>query len=64
MENRQMTNKTKVLIAVELPDELCGPYLQHIRDFENKHPGLKFGVNARKDDKVVPPPKLPPLTRH
>jgi len=56
-----MTNKTQILIAVELPDDLLGPYLQHIRDFDTAHPSLElqFGISTRKNGEVIQPPSLP-----
>lgn len=61
-----MTNKTQILLAVVLPDDLCGPFLQHIRDFDMAHsaPALQFGISTRKNDEVIKPPSLPPLKRH
>jgi hypothetical protein len=31
-------------LVVTLPDECCGPYLQHIRDFDTANPDCRFEI--------------------
>lgn len=59
-----MADKTQVLIVVTLPDELCGEYLQHIRDFDREYPQLQFGISVRKDGEIIEPPVLPTSISH
>lgn len=37
-------------IEATLPDELCGPYLQHFRDFDTAHPDCHFEIVMKAPD--------------
>jgi hypothetical protein len=37
----------KIVTRAEIPDGLAQAWLQHLRDFDEKHPGCHFQVVAR-----------------
>jgi hypothetical protein len=41
-----MKDKTRITIVADVPDELCGPYLQQIADFEATHTECDFRISA------------------
>jgi hypothetical protein len=36
----------KLVIAAEVPDHLAKDWLQHVRDFDARHPGCHFEIAA------------------
>jgi len=45
---------TKVHTIAHLPDEFVQAWLQHLRDFDTRHPGCHFEVAADMPDISVP----------
>ena len=62
---KDMTNTTRLVIVVDLTDDLCGPYLQHIKEFADKH-GCQFQLGSHRSEMEQPdePDHVDPGTAH
>lgn len=45
-----VSNAVKIFTTAHLPDHLAKDWLQHLRDFDTKHPGCHFEVAAEAPD--------------
>ena len=44
-----MAARTKLTLSAQLPDDLIGDFLQHVRDFDIAHPGCHFAMVASSE---------------